>query len=111
MSLEAFYLHNKCQPAPTTGDDDMSSLSEPPVPAPGNAPSGGISSLPVVGRAAGGARQFFGEVAPNANDPTEVRFAKEILRWTTVAAGAALWAVVVLGAGPRETGMDGEISA
>lgn len=89
----------------------MSSLNGPPVPTPGTTSSAGISSLPVVGRAAGRVRQFFGVLAPTASDPTSVRFAKEIVRWGAVAAGSGLCAVVVLGAGPLETGMDGQISA
>lgn len=61
-----------------------------------NAPSGGIYSLPVVGPAAVRTRQFYDEMAPNETDSTEVRAAKEVFRWGSVAVGAAAVAVVVL---------------
>ena len=60
------------------------------------APSGGIYSVPVIGPAASRTRQFFDEMAPNETDSTEVRVAKEVLRWSSAAAGAAAVAVVVL---------------
>ena len=59
-------------------------------------PSGGIYSLPVVGNAASGARQFYDEMAPKEADSTEVRVAKEVFRWSSAVAGAAAVAVVVL---------------
>lgn len=57
----------------------------------------GIPSLPMVGRAAGVARQIFEVTAPNAADSKEVRVVKEVFRWSTVVAGSAAWALVVLG--------------
>jgi hypothetical protein len=59
-------------------------------------PSGGIYSLPVVGNAFSGARQFYDEMAPKEADSTEVRVAKEVFRWSSAVAGAAVAAVVVL---------------
>jgi hypothetical protein len=59
-------------------------------------PSGGTYSLPVVGNAVSGARQFYGEMAPREADSTEVRVAKEVFRWSSAVAGAAFAAVVVL---------------
>lgn len=68
------------------------------IPRAGSAFSARISSLPVVGKAAGLVRQVFDELAPTANDSTEVRVVKEICRWSTVIAGGAAWALIVLGA-------------
>lgn len=59
-------------------------------------PSGGIYSLPVVGNAAAGARQFYDVMAPKETDSTEVRIAKEVFRWSSAVAGSAAVAVVVL---------------
>ena len=59
-------------------------------------PSGGIYSLPVVGNAAAGVRQFYDQMAPKETDSTEVRVAKEVFRWSSAAAGAAAVAVIVL---------------
>lgn len=42
------------------------------------------------------ARRLFTFMARTATDPTEKRIAKEIFRWSSVAAGAAVVAVVVL---------------
>lgn len=50
-----------------------------------------------------GARRFFDGMAPKQSDPPEVRVAKEVLRWSSVAAWASFGAVVVLGAGPLGT--------
>ena len=78
-----------------TTDPDANSNS---IPTAGSASSAGISSLPLVGRAAGVAEQIFDELAPTANDSTEVRVVKEIFRWSTVIAGGSAWALIVLGA-------------
>ncbi|MFJ1541681.1 hypothetical protein ACIODS_24350 [Micromonospora chalcea] len=59
-------------------------------------PTGGIYSLPVVGNAAAGVRQFYDEIAPSDTDRTGQRVAKEILRWSSAVAGAAAVAVMVL---------------
>lgn len=59
-------------------------------------PTGGIYSLPVIGNAAAGVRQFYDGMAPSDADRTEVRVAKEILRWSSAVAGAAAVAVIVL---------------
>ena len=59
-------------------------------------PTGGIYSLPAIGRAAGGARRFYDEMAPKETDSTEVRVAKEVFRWGSAVTGAAAVAVVVL---------------
>lgn len=59
-------------------------------------PSGGIYELPVVGPAAARTRQFYDDMAPRETDSTEVQVAKEVLRWSTAAAGAAAVAIVVL---------------
>lgn len=69
---------------------------EPAVRAESTTPSGGIYSLPVVGNAAAGVRQFYDEMAPKETDSTEVRVAKEVFRWSSAVAGAAVAAVVVL---------------
>lgn len=61
-----------------------------------SATSGGIYSLPVVGPAATRTRQFYDDMAPQESDSTEVRVAKEVFRWGSVAVGAAGVAVVVL---------------
>lgn len=42
------------------------------------------------------ARRLFTLMARTNADPTEVRVAKEIFRWSSLAAGAAVVAVVVL---------------
>lgn len=57
---------------------------------------GGIYSLPVLGNAAAGVRQFYDELAPKETDSTEVRVAKEVFRWASAAAGAAAVAMTVL---------------
>lgn len=59
-------------------------------------PSGGLYSLPVVGRFAAGTRQFYNEMAPKETDSAEARIAKEVFRWSSAVAGAAAVAVVVL---------------
>ncbi|WAX55544.1 hypothetical protein M6B22_13440 [Jatrophihabitans cynanchi] len=63
-------------------------------------PTGGIYSVPVVGGFAGDVREFFDQMAPQQSDSTQVKVAKEVLRWTVVGAAgvsaAALTAVVVL---------------
>ncbi len=59
-------------------------------------PSGGLYSLPLVGSAAAGVRQFYDEVAPMGSDSTTVRAAKEVFRWSSAIAGAAAVAMVVL---------------
>ncbi|MES9536687.1 MULTISPECIES: hypothetical protein [unclassified Actinomadura] len=59
-------------------------------------PSGGIYSLPAVGDAAAKARKFYDEMAPRETDSAEVRVAKELFRWSSVVAGSAAVAVVVL---------------
>jgi hypothetical protein len=59
-------------------------------------PTGGIYSLPVVGNAAAGVRQFYDDLAPSDTDRTELRVAKEVLRWSSAVAGAAAVAVMVL---------------
>lgn len=59
-------------------------------------PSGGIYSLPVVGNAAAGVRQFYDEMTPKQTDSTEVRVAKEVFRWSSAVAGAAAVVVIVL---------------
>lgn len=59
-------------------------------------PSGGIYSLPVIGNAAAGARQFYDEMAPKVTDSTEMRVAKEVFRWSSAVTGAAAVAVIVL---------------
>jgi hypothetical protein len=59
-------------------------------------PSGGLYSLPVVGNAATGVRQFYDEMAPKDTDSTKVRVAKEIFRWSSAVTGAAAVAMVVL---------------
>lgn len=59
-------------------------------------PSGGIYSLPVVGNAAAGVRQFYDDMASSETDSTEVRVAKEVFRWSSAVAGAAAVAVIVL---------------
>ena len=69
---------------------------EPAVRAESTTPSGGIYSLPVVGKAAAGVRQFYDEMAPKDTDSTEVRVAKEVFRWSSAVAGAAAVAVIVL---------------
>lgn len=46
-----------------------------------------------------GVRRFFDEMAPKQADPTKVRVAREVLRWSSVVAWAAFGAVIVLGAG------------
>lgn len=56
----------------------------------------GIYSLPVVGRAASGVRDFYDEMSPKETDKTEVRIAKEVFRWGSAVTGAAAVAVVVL---------------
>lgn len=56
----------------------------------------GIYSVPVIGKAAGGVRRFYDEMAPREADSTEVRVAKEVFRWSSAVAGAAAVAVVVL---------------
>ncbi len=48
------------------------------------------------------ARQFFHAMAPKEYDPTNVRFAKETLRWSSALAGAAAVVVVVLDPGPPD---------
>ena len=60
-------------------------------------------SLAAFLNALSGARQFVAGMAPNEADPTEVRFLKEVLRWSaavagsaTAVAGAAAVALVVL---------------
>jgi hypothetical protein len=53
-------------------------------------PAGGIYSLPAVGSRAATARQFYDEMAPRETDSTEVRIAKEVLRWSSVVAGGAV---------------------
>jgi hypothetical protein len=62
----------------------------------GARPSGGIYALPVVGNAATGVRQFYDEMATKEADSTEVRIAKEVFRWSSAVAGAAVVAVMVL---------------
>lgn len=69
---------------------------EPAVRAESTTPSGGIYSLPVVGNAAAGVRQFYDEMAPKETDSTEVRVAKEVFRWSSAVVGAAAVAVIVL---------------
>jgi hypothetical protein len=64
--------------------------------------SGGVYSLPVVGNAAAGARQFYDENAPKETDSTELRVAKEVFRWSSAVAGAAVVAMIVLWAGPAD---------
>ncbi|TPV47810.1 hypothetical protein FJ661_20035 [Pseudarthrobacter phenanthrenivorans] len=59
-------------------------------------PSGGLYSLPVVGRFAAGTRQFYDEMAPQETDSAQARIAKEVFRWSSAAAGAAAVAVMVL---------------
>jgi hypothetical protein len=59
-------------------------------------PTGGIYSLPVVGNAAAGVRQFYDDMAPSDTDSTEVRVVKEVFRWSSAVAGAAAVAVLVL---------------
>jgi hypothetical protein len=59
-------------------------------------PSGGIYSLPVVGNAAAGVRQFYDEMAPKETDSTEIRVAKEVFRWSSAVAGAAAVAMTIL---------------
>lgn len=59
-------------------------------------PSGGLYSLPLVGPAASNARQFYNEMAPKETDSPEVRVAKHVFRWASVAAGAAAVGVIVL---------------
>ncbi|GAA4565050.1 hypothetical protein GCM10023176_12270 [Micromonospora coerulea] len=71
------------------GNDDA-------VPAERAKPTGGIYSLPVVGNAAAGVRQFYDDMAPSDTDRTEQRVAKEVLRWSSAVAGAAAVAVIVL---------------
>lgn len=56
----------------------------------------GIYSLPVVGRAASGVRDFYDEMSPKETDKIEVRIAKEVFRWGSAVTGAAAVAVVVL---------------
>ena len=56
----------------------------------------GIYSLPVVGRAASGVRDFYDEMSPKETDKREVRIAKEVFRWGSAVTGAAAVAVVVL---------------
>lgn len=68
-----------------------------PVRAERTRPSGGIYSLPVVGTAASQARQFYDEMAPTETDSTEVRVAKEVVRWGSVGT-AAVAAVAGVGA-------------
>lgn len=50
------------------------------------------------------ARRVLTLMQPTNADPTEVRIAKEILRWASVAVGASAIAVVVLSAGLPEEG-------
>ena len=69
---------------------------EPAVRAESTTRSGGIYSLPVVGDAAAGVRQFYDEMAPKETDSTERRVAKEVFRWSSAVAGAAAVAVIVL---------------
>jgi hypothetical protein len=76
--------------------DDHYDRDEVAVRAAGAKPSGGIYSLPVVGNAAAGARQFYDGMAPKKTDSTEVRVAKEVFRWSSAVAGAAAVAVIVL---------------
>lgn len=45
--------------------------------------------------AIGAVRHLFTLMAPTNADPTEVRIAKEVFRWSSVAAGAAVVVVVV----------------
>lgn len=66
------------------------------VPAERAKPTGGMYSLPVVGSAAAGVRQFYDDMAPSDADRTEVRVAKEVLRWSSAVTGAAAVAVMVL---------------
>ena len=66
------------------------------VPAESTKPSRGIYSLPVIGNAAAGARQFYDEMAPKETDSTEMRVAKEVFRWSSAVTGAAAVAVIVL---------------
>lgn len=62
--------------------------------------TGGIYSVPLVGKRAAQMRQFFDAIAPLATDSTGVRVAKNTLRYGTVTAAgvgaAAATAVVVL---------------
>jgi hypothetical protein len=46
-----------------------------------------------------GLRRFFDEMAHKQTDPTKVRVAREVLRWSSVVAFGAFGAVIVLGAG------------
>ncbi|WP_454295878.1 hypothetical protein [Salana multivorans] len=70
--------------------------AEPPAQAEHTELTGGIYSLPVAGEAASGVRRFYDQMAPEVTDSTEVRVAKEVFRWSSAVAGAALVAVVVL---------------
>lgn len=66
----------------------------------GPRPSGGVYSAPIVGKKLADAREFFDEMAPKETDSPGVRFGKNTVRYTAVAAAGAgaagLTAVVVL---------------
>jgi hypothetical protein len=65
-------------------------------PAERTQPLGGTYSPSTVGMVASKVRQFYDDMAPRGSDSTEVRVAKEVFRWSSVVAGAAFVAVVVL---------------
>lgn len=76
--------------------DNYDDCPEAAAPAEKTGPSGGIYALPVVGKAATGARQFYDEMAPLATDSTRVRAAKEVFRWGSAAVGMAAVAIITL---------------
>lgn len=76
--------------------DNYDDCSEVAASAEKTRPSGGIYALPVVGKAAAGARQFYDEMAPLTTDSTRVRTAKEVFRWGSAAAGVAAVAIITL---------------
>ena len=59
-------------------------------------PLDSIDALSELGNTASGVRQIYDAMAPRPTDSTEVRIAKEVFRWSSVVAGAAAVAVVVL---------------
>jgi hypothetical protein len=66
-----------------------------PVRGESSEPSGGIYSLPALGKAFAVARRFFDQMAPQDADPTGVRVGKEALRWGSVVGGAVVGGAVM----------------
>lgn len=64
-----------------------------------------MENYPNYEMAIGAARRLFAFMARTSTDPTGVRIPKEIFRWTMVAAGASVVAVVIV---ESLAGRDGE---